>query len=189
MNFLKNKIKKIKVNFKTPVSITANPKINDWLTLVEKEIRVTLATLLSQSVQESNVFRSAHGSGGIDQSQYLKWVDQYQAQLVVLSSQISWSEAVESALKTLESSPQLVDNVEQNPLQAALRNVENTLKILADSVLQDQLAIRRRKLEHLIIEHVHQRDVLRDLIAKRIASPKSFDWLAQMRFYFDPKVR
>lgn len=177
-----------KVNFKTPVSIAANPKINDWLTLVEKEIRVTLATLLSQSVQESNLFRSA-GAGGINQEQYLKWVDQYQAQLVVLSSQISWSEAVENALKTLEASPQLIDNVEQNPLQAALRNVENTLKILADSVLQDQLAIRRRKLEHLIIEHVHQRDVLRDLIAKRIASPKSFDWLAQMRFYFDPKVR
>lgn len=69
-----------------------------------------------------------------------------------------------------------------------LRNVENTLKILADSVLQDQQAIRRRKLEHLIIEHVHQRDVLRDLIGKRISSSKSFDWLAQMRFYFDPKV-
>lgn len=157
------------------------------MTLVEKEIRVTLATLLSQSVLESNSFRSA-GPGGIDQAAYLKWVDQYQAQLVVLSTQISWSESVENGLKTLEASPHLVDNLEQNPLQSVLRNVENTLKILADSVLQDQLAIRRRKLEHLIIEHVHQRDVLRDLIAKKVASTKNFDWLAQMRFYFDPKV-
>lgn len=175
------------VVFKSTVSIAANPKINDWLTLVEKEIRNTLAALLSQSVQESNSFRSA-GAAGIDQTQYIKWVDAYQAQLVVLSSQISWSESVEAGLRTLETSPQLVDNVEQNPLQAVLRNVENTLKILADSVLHDQQAIRRRKLEHLIIEHVHQRDVLRDLLAKKIASPKSFDWLSQMRFYFDPKV-
>lgn len=175
----------IKVLFKSSVSIAQNPKINDWLTLVEKEIRNTLASLLSQSVQESNSFRSGTS---IDQTNYLKWVDQYQAQLVVLSTQISWSESVENGLKTLEASPQLVDNAEQNPLQGVLRNVENTLKILADSVLQDQQAIRRRKLEHLIIEHVHQRDVLRDLIAKRISSPKSFDWLAQMRFYFDPKV-
>lgn len=166
------------------MSIAANPKINDWLTLVEKEIRTTLAALLSQSVQESNLFRS----GLIDQAQYLKWVDQYQAQLIVLSAQISWTESVENGLKVLEASPHLVDSVEQNPLQATLKNVENTLKILADSVLQDQQAIRRRKLEHLIIEHVHQRDVLRDLLGKKICSTKSFDWLAQMRFYFDPKV-
>ena len=167
------------------MSITANPKIKDWLTIVEKEIRNTLASLLSQSVQESNSFRS----GLIDQVQYLKWVDQYQAQLVVLSAQISWSESVENGLKLIEANPQLVDNLDQNPLQVTLKNVENTLKILADSVLQDQQAIRRRKLEHLIIEHVHQRDVLRDLLTKKIASTKSFDWLAQMRFYFDPKVR
>lgn len=151
---------------------------------MEKEIRATLAALLGQSVLESNAFRS----GGIDQNAYLKWVDQYQAQLVVLSAQISWSESVEASLRTLESNLQLVHNVEQNPLHAVLRNVENTLKILADSVLHDQLAIRRRKLEHLIIEHVHQRDVLRDLIAKKVCSPKSFDWLSQMRFYFDSKV-
>jgi dynein heavy chain 1, cytosolic len=50
------------------------------------------------------------------------------------------------------------------------------------------MAIRRRKLEHLIIEHVHQRDVIRELINKKVASSKSFDWLCQMRFYFDPKV-
>ena len=35
--------------FKTPVSIAANPKINNWLTLVENEIRQTLASLLAQS--------------------------------------------------------------------------------------------------------------------------------------------
>lgn len=62
------------------------------------------------------------------------------------------------------------------------------MKILADSVLHDQQAIRRRKLEHLIIEHVHQRDVIRSLLNKKVSGPKNFDWLSQMRFYFDPKV-
>ena len=172
------------VAFKNPVSIAANPKINDWLTLVEKEIRVTLASSLSQSVQECNQFRS----GNIDRQQYLSWVEKYQAQLVVLSAQILWSESVDGALKTLENDASLADKPDANPLEAVLKNVENTLKILADSVLQDQQPIRRRKLEHLIIEHVHQRDVLRNLISKKVVSAKSFDWLAQMRFYFDPKV-
>ena len=34
---------------------------------------------------------------------------------------------------------------------------------------------------------VHQRDVIRTLIKNKVVSPKSFDWLSQMRFYFDPK--
>jgi dynein heavy chain 1 len=174
------------VLFKNVVSIEANPKINDWLTLVEKEIRNTLAYLLNQSVQESMKFRSSNTS--IDRAQYLEWAERYQAQLVVLSAQISWSESVENALKQIESNPDLVNSQDTtNPLVQVLRNVEETLRILADSVLQDQQPIRRRKLEHLIIEHVHQRDVLRDLINKKIASQAKFEWLSQMRFYFDPK--
>ena len=170
--------------FRQPVSIAANPKINDWLTLVEGEIRHTLASLLAQSVQEFNQLSNVAQGAALDRDAFLKWVETYQAQLVVLSSQIFWSESVESALKQLEADPSLASN----PLGSVLANVENTLKILADSVLEDQAAIRRRKLEHLIIEHVHQRDVLRSLMQSRVASTKSFEWLAQMRFYFDAKV-
>jgi dynein heavy chain 1, cytosolic len=75
----------------------------------------------------------------------------------------------------------------ENPLQQVLDNVEATLKILADSVLQDQEGIRRRKLEHLIIEHVHQRDILRMLISSKVKKTTDFNWLSQMRFYFDQK--
>jgi dynein heavy chain 1 len=108
--------------------------------------------------------------------------------LLVLSAQITWCDFVEAALKQIEANPRLADSANTNPLQAVLRNVDNTLNLLADSVLHDQAAIKRRKLEHLIIEHVHQRDVLRDLVTKRVQSSKSFDWPCQMRFYFDPKV-
>ena len=38
-----------------------------------------------------------------------------------------------------------------------------------------------------ITELVHQRDVTRRLIKNKIDNPKSFEWLSQMRFYFDPK--
>ena len=34
---------------------------------------------------------------------------------------------------------------------------------------------------------VHQRDVTRVLVKDRVTSSKSFNWLCQMRFYFDPK--
>ena len=58
----------------TPVSIAAHPKINDWLTLVEKEMRVTLAKLLAKAVQEVAEFKS----GKIDPQLYMEWIDRYQ---------------------------------------------------------------------------------------------------------------
>ncbi|XP_055497118.1 cytoplasmic dynein 1 heavy chain 1 isoform X1 [Leucoraja erinacea] len=165
------------VLFKTAVSIIEHPKINEWLTLVEKEMRVTLAKLLAESVTEVGIF----GQGtSIDSADYISWIDKYQAQLVVLSAQISWSENVESALNNGASDG-------QSPLAPALVNVEDTLTVLADSVLMEQPTLRRRKLEHLITELVHQRDVTRMLIKNKVDQPKSFDWLSQMRFYFDPK--
>ena len=38
-----------------------------------------------------------------------------------------------------------------------------------------------------ITELVHQRDTTRMLLANKVASPRNFEWLSQMRFYFDPK--
>ncbi|KAM3670253.1 cytoplasmic dynein 1 heavy chain 1 [Ammospiza nelsoni] len=164
------------VLFKTPVSITEHPKINEWLTLVEKEMRVTLAKLLAESVTEVEIFGKATS---IDPAVYISWIDKYQAQLVVLSAQIAWSENVESALNG--------GGGDNSPLQSVLANVEVTLNVLADSVLMEQPPLRRRKLEHLITELVHQRDVTRSLIKSKIDNSKSFEWLSQMRFYFDPK--
>jgi len=110
------------VRFKTPVSIAQNPKINDWLTLIEKEIRITLANLLAQSVAESHQFRS----GQLDPFMYLNWAGSYQAQIVVLSAQISWSECVDAALKICETRPDLASNSETHPLQAVLSNLKMT---------------------------------------------------------------
>ncbi|XP_073783095.1 cytoplasmic dynein 1 heavy chain 1 isoform X2 [Danio rerio] len=166
------------VLYKTAVSITEHPKINEWLTLVEREMRVTLAKLLAESVTEVGGFNKGTG---IDLTTYISWIDRYQAQLVVLSTQIDWSENVESALSTIAGGGNMA------PLQAVLQNVEATLNLLADTVLMEQPPLRRKKLEHLITELVHQRDVTRTLIKNKIDNPKSFEWLSQMRFYFDPK--
>ena len=167
------------VMFNAPVSTVEYPKINEWLTQVEKEMRVTLAQRLADSVRDIRQFKE----GPIDQVAFMNWCDQYQAQIVVLAAQILWSEDVEAALQTISSAG---DN-SLKPLEKVLNQVESTLTVLADSVLQEQPALRRRKLEHLINEFVHKRTVTRRLIQSNITHPKAFEWLCQMRFYFDPK--
>ena len=127
------------VLFNKPVSLTENPKINEWLTLVEEQMRLTLATLLAQSAKEIKAF----SGDSIDPVAYIQWVDKYQAQLVVLSAQIVWSENCEGAL-------QFCTNGDMAALSKVLLVVEVTLTVLADSVLQEQPPVRRIKLEHLV---------------------------------------
>lgn len=69
---------------------------------------------------------------------------------MVLSVQISWSNMVENALHTISGS----STSDMAPLQNVLSIVEATLNILADSVLQEQPAIRRKKLEHLVCTYM-----------------------------------
>lgn len=164
------------VMFNKPVSTVDNPKINEWLTMVESEMRLTLAQNLAQAVHDIKQFKH----GPIDINKYMEMADKYQAQLIVLAAQISWSEEVEAALSSAATG-------DMAPIQTTLTQVENTLNVLADSVLQEQPQLRRKKLEHLINEFVHKRTVTRNLIKNKINNPKSFDWLSQMRFYFDPK--
>ena len=63
------------------------PKIHEWLTAVENEMRRTLATLLEKSVLELNEVAS-------DNDKFLQWIDKYPAQLILIAAQINWSEKV-----------------------------------------------------------------------------------------------
>ena len=132
--------------YKSPVSIADNPKINQWLTLVEKEMRLNLATLLAQAVDDIAQFNKTQ----IESEAYLQWVDRYQAQLVVLASQIAWSSAVDAALQSMQNQPSSTASPDLSPMQNVLKVVEGTLNVLADSVLQEQPPVRRKKLEHLV---------------------------------------
>lgn len=63
---------------------------------------------------------------------------------MVLSTQIAWSENIESALTTISGGGDMT------LMQGVLSNVQATLNVLADTVLMEQPPLRRRKLEHLV---------------------------------------
>ncbi len=133
------------VFFKTPISVTENPRINEWLTKVENEMKVTLALLLSESIQDSAQFQ--YEINNIDL--FTNWLDKYQTQLVCLNAQIGWCKKIDQALKSIEDSSNKSD---LDPLRKVLTSVENILNVLADSVLKDQPMLRRKKLEHMVLK-------------------------------------
>jgi hypothetical protein len=75
--------------------------------MVEDSMRMTLAQLLAQAVQEIEQFKSL----SVDATKYMEWIDSFQAQLVVLAAQISWSESVESALQVSCSTLQYISQI------------------------------------------------------------------------------
>ncbi|KAJ1982313.1 dynein heavy chain [Dimargaris xerosporica] len=167
-----------RVAFHTPISLVEHPKINDWLTLLEREMKHTLALLLTEAVGSLQI---TFAGDQLVQADFLQWLNQFPAQLVVLAAQVVWSQTVDHALTAMAET----GTDDQAPLHHALAMVERGLNVLADTVLTDLETIARKKCEHLITELVHQRDVIRALLRQRVASPRDFAWLHQMRFYLN----
>lgn len=141
-------------------------------------MRYTIASLLEKAVKAD-----VSGKDGPD---YFVWVDKFPAQVVLLATQIRWSERIDSGLRQFNGiQKSLIDS--QSSLPNILNEIEETLHILANRVLLDLPGDRRKKYEQLITELVHQRDVTRDLIAKHVVSEMDFEWLYQMRFYWNPE--
>ena len=62
------------VKFKKAVSLKEYPKVNEWLTQTENEMRLTLAKLLAEAVKDVSQFSSE----AVNPEAYLKWVDAFQ---------------------------------------------------------------------------------------------------------------
>uniref|UniRef100_A0A1I7Y6V7 Dynein heavy chain, cytoplasmic n=1 Tax=Steinernema glaseri TaxID=37863 RepID=A0A1I7Y6V7_9BILA len=154
-----------------PVSLKENPRINDWLRVLEKEMQNTLAKLLGRAVADFSKFQM----DTLSAADYMVWLDTYPAQIVGMCAEIWYSNMAENCL------------VQGKTIDDVLEAVNKSLALLADSVLGDQPQIRRKKIEMLITEFVHKRDISRELQAKKVSSNTDFEWLKRMRFYFDQK--
>ena len=146
------------------------------MTQVEHQMRVSLATAVAKAVETG---RNMNDGADFEPSKLMSWLDLYPTQIAVLSAQVLWSEQVEDVLAKGGDTMKGLKNV--------IENIETMLGVLANCVLQEQPPLRRKKIENLISEYVHKRSVLRLLIKNNVDNNKDFEWLRQMRFYFDPK--
>ena len=154
-----------------PISLTATPKINEWLKALETGMRASLSESLVEAVEEFG--RIAED----DTSTFETYISSYPAQIVVLASQACWTERVNAALQKGGTA-----------LQEIYQTLVARLKFLAATVLKELEPIYRKKCEHLITEFVHQRDVTEKLIQGGADSLGHYLWLLQMRYDFDPSA-
>jgi dynein heavy chain 1 len=162
------------VMFMNPINVKEHGTIDSWLKALENEMKNTLASLLQTALETLDKIKTEANDETL-----LAWLDQYPAQLVILGMQILWSQTTDQSLAQGANAAKA--------LEAQLVQNDRTVRTLADQILANLHPIRRKKVEHLITELVHQRDVVRRLIKNKIASPTAFEWLCEMRFYWNNK--
>ncbi|KAK3110084.1 dynein heavy chain, partial [Teratosphaeriaceae sp. CCFEE 6253] len=156
------------VMLKTPISLTATPKVNEWLKSLESRMRETMSENLVHAV---TAFQEISDE---DTADFEAYTIQFPAQIVVLAAQACWTSRVSAALSKGGSA-----------LQGVYDALISRLTYLAAAVLRDLDPLHRKKCEHLITEFVHQRDVVDGLIKGGADSPGHYLWLLQMRYDFD----
>ena len=162
------------VNLTRTVSLARLPKINEWLSALDKNVKHTLAELLATAVEN---FRDISEADIIDNLKLQAFIESFPAQIVVLATQVCWTAATSNAL---EEGGSLLTNI--------LEQKTSLLKILAASVLEDIEPLQRKKHEHLITECVHQRDILNSLIACKANSSRHHNWILKMRYIYNKNL-
>ena len=71
-------------------------------------------------------------------------------------------------------------------VEKVLGRAVEQLSFMAGKVITNISNDVRQKLAQMITEVVHQRDVSRQLIQDKVASPKNFQWFQLMRMYWNP---
>jgi dynein cytoplasmic 1 heavy chain len=160
-----------KVFLTREISLVKTPRVNEWLGLLENGMKLSLAALLSDAVKEYNEMIN---SSALDVEIFNTFIKQYPAQIVVLASQICWTEATENALRAGGG----------EAINAIHERLVAMLQALASAVLGDLEVVQRKKCEHLITEFVHQRDVLTKLAKVNAQSPSHYLWQVQMRYVY-----
>ncbi|KAI8458690.1 hydrolytic ATP binding site of dynein motor region D1-domain-containing protein, partial [Phakopsora pachyrhizi] len=120
------------IPFLTPIILKDSPKINNWLSKVESQMKVSLAKLLCIAVDGLSTFYTENDH--LDKNRFLEWVNTFPAQLVVMAVQVVWTKTVEQALQLGISF--------EGPLQIVLR----TLDVLALVFLGELQPVMRPKL-------------------------------------------
>uniref|UniRef100_A0A8C9VE60 Dynein axonemal heavy chain 12 n=1 Tax=Scleropages formosus TaxID=113540 RepID=A0A8C9VE60_SCLFO len=148
----------------------ARGAVEKWLVQVEDIMLRSVRDVISHSLQ------------AYSQSGRSKWVREWPGQVVLCTSQIFWTTEVHEAIR---KGPE----VAPLNLSSGLKNYVQTLQ----DQLNDIVALVRGKLPKqtritlgaLVTIDVHAKDVVSEMIEKGVSHETDFQWLAQLRYYWD----
>ncbi|KXS19215.1 hypothetical protein M427DRAFT_507867 [Gonapodya prolifera JEL478] len=147
-------------------SVSIEGPVEEWLRDVEKTMKTNLRDLLLGCNLNSKKTKRD------------KWLKDWPGQMLITSSLINWtSDCTKSLLEAEGGDVKAMKNLKKVQISA--------LKKLVELVKAPLTAVEHKKLTALITMEVHSRDVIEKLYKAGCSSSLAFEWISQMRFYWD----
>ncbi|OHT14597.1 Dynein heavy chain family protein [Tritrichomonas foetus] len=139
------------------------PEIEDWLNAFEEEMRVSLKEYVSDSL--------------VDYSKRKKeqWISRFPAQVILIANQILWTQQVTTAL----------NQGKQRNLEILKRKYIEQLEELTSIIRKPISKLMRQVVSCLLINEVHNRDIIQTLVSNSVHDPDNFKWVQQLRYYWE----
>eukprot|EP00899_Mesostigma_viride_P012150 jgi/Mesvir1/20936/Mv08007-RA.1 len=148
-----------KVKLDKPMFPVGN--VEDWLKEVENRMKASVRAAIEAAVQDYVL------------SPRVQWVQSWPAMVVLCGSSTFWTREVEAAIHA-GSLPAYFEDKQVKQLMDLTDMVRGNL---------DRLV--RLTLGALIVIDVHARDVTQKLIDDRVGATSDFEWVSQMRYYWE----
>jgi dynein heavy chain len=130
---------------------------------------------------EGQMFKTVHHYMSLSVEDYLKnprkeWVKHHPGQLIMAVNQIMWTKEVEK-------------HIMDHTLEDYIHEYESRILDLVDLVREKQTRVMSINLANLITLDVHNSNVMKNLVSKNIQRTNAFDWIMQMRYYWDQSLK
>jgi len=157
------------IPFDTPIRTEGRPE--DWLNTVEAAMYSATRAHLASTFEQCR-------SKGVKKD---KWVKDNPGQMLITAGCISWTMECERALRDPDNVKEALKKLRRKWIQYLNKLVELTRTSLDK--------VTRKKVTALITIEVHARDAIEKLIKNKCSSPSDFEWVSQLRFYWDRETR
>ncbi|XP_034845406.1 dynein heavy chain 2, axonemal [Mirounga leonina] len=153
-------------------SVLLEGPVESWLGDVERTMRVTLRDLLRNCRLALKKFLNKRD----------KWVKEWAGQVVITASQIQWTADVTKCLLTAK------ERGDKKILKVMKKKQVSVLNKYSEAIRGNLTKIMRLKIVALVTIEVHARDVLEKLYKSGLVDVSSFEWLSQLRFYWEKEL-
>lgn len=152
-----------------------NGAVENYLCDLEAKMIATLKEILDnakEATEEWDLAKPRH-----------IWLDDYNAQISLLATQIVWTEETQRAFEELENGGS----------ESAMKEYYNVTVVrigtLIERVRLPLSAELRIKIITIITIDVHERDVIEKFVINKTTDSGSFAWASQLRFYMESKPK
>lgn len=144
-------------------NFTCNGAVENYLCDLERKMQATLAEVLEAAWETACAW-------GIDRERH-EWLEDYCAQIALLATQVLWTEETSRAFDELEGG-------RETAMSEHLALIIGRIGHLIARVRTNLTPDLRMKIITIITIDVHERDVVRDFVVRKIVDQQLFAWQA-----------